>query len=779
MSELLTATSALTGVAAPVFAMIWKTGEGLLGTFQAYRKRELAKHRINGALLDYEERFRARHGKAKFIGKSEPIDVNLVFTDLQYVDNKISRQESDSLQILETLFRDERRPNRNQGSKRKSVFEIAKTTQHLMLLGGPGAGKTTFLRKVGIETLKPHQQSEYGHSCIPVFIALKRLVSKHTSIERLIQEEFEISNMPDALEFTREALRMGKLLILLDGLDEIPYANLQNALLKIKDFVDKYNSNRYIASCREGAKYHSLLDTFTDVQIADFSDAQIKTFVESWFQVESNVEDDPQERELCKGRQKKFLKILQKDRNSAVRELARNPLLLTLLCLVYQGSNNLPNNRVSLFQQALELFINKWFALKKVQPNPILDQEFDPILEKAMLSEVACRGFVSDRVFFERRKLVGHIKAYMEANLNAPDLDSQEVLDTIKIYQGILIDQVQNYCSFSHVAFQEYLTAQYIYDNNKVSKLVQRHIADQRWKEVFSMVSGLLISGSDELLQQMVQENRKFINRDRVKNLVGWSEAAIYEKIQALEHKMPLSADRMKGKHLECHAWDLIIRHAANFYLLGSLLHSYTDALRGCGDHKMTSINRNMDLSGMLIKYSASIISEVYEYLSSKPVETTYKKEFEYFSNLIGSIKNMGVLSKTIIKIERHEHSLSKLRKLRKQLQQTKIFRNMNIAPIRENLALLEQKEKLGRKSSTEENRLLIEQMWQNWLHGLKVSPLDITDMSEEETELLEKYLYTHFLSINCRIRAVKISHESWNKTLIRMMQQATSISAV
>ncbi|MEM9483729.1 MAG: NACHT domain-containing protein [Cyanobacteria bacterium P01_F01_bin.116] len=775
MSELVT-TSVLTGVATPIFEMVWKTGEGLLGRFQAYRKRKLARHRINGALLDYEKRFKARHGRAKFIGKSEPIDVNLVFTNIEYIDNKGLCQGNDALQVLEMLFRDERRPNKNQSAERKSVFAIAKKTQHLMLLGGPGAGKTTFLRKVGMEALKPPKQSDYGHRCIPVFIALKRLVSKNTNIERLIQEEFEISGMPDSFEFTREALRMGKLLILLDGLDEIPYTNLQSALLKIKDFVDKYDANRYIASCREGAKYHRLLDSFTDVQIADFNDSQIENFVKVWFQVELNDEDEPQDRELSIARQTKFLKILQKDKNSAVRELARNPLLLTLLCLVYQGSNNLPNNRVSLFQQALELFINKWFALKKVQPNPILDQEFDPILERAMLSEVAHRGFISDRVFFPQRELVGHIRAYMEENLNAPDLDGQEVLDTIKIYQGILIDQVQNYCSFSHIAFQEYLTAQYIYDNNKIDELVVNHISDQRWKEVFSMVSGLLISGSDKLLQQMEQESRKLlIGNEKVHSLIAFSESTVSEKVQSFENKMSLCANHIEGKHLESYGWDLVVRHAATFYTLGGLLYSYNKALSKCEGNEIDFVRHkhNKDFSTMLTRYSSFIISEVYEYLSSKSVRASNKEESEYFFKLIGSIKNMGALSKSIIKIERSECNSLKLKKLRKQFQQAHIFHNVQIAPIRQNLELLEHREASRRRYSVDENKFLVTKMWQNWLHSLGLVPYDIMNMSRREMEVLEKYLYTNLLIVNCRIRAVKISHEAWNNTLIRMMQRA------
>lgn len=767
MSELF-ATSILAGVVTSIVESLFKGNGSIIAKINAHRRKESTKNRINGIPSEYKEKFSRRHGRVKFIGKNEPIDVNLVFTDIEYIDSKVSFQINDSLQTLETQFRDERRPSKNQAAERKSVFDIAKTTQHLMLLGGPGAGKTTFLRKVGMEALGNHGESSYGHDYIPVFIELKRFNSKNESIENLIQEEFEISGIPDSLEFTQEALNTGKLLILLDGLDEIPYSNLEHALVRIKDFVDKYSTNRYIASCREAAKYHGFLTSFTDIQIADFSNSQIKKFVDIWFQTESEAEDDSYERKRNLERGKSFLKILDKEKNFAVRELARNPLLLTLLCLVYQSSNNLPNNRVSLFQQALELFINKWFALKKIQPNPILDQEFDPILEKAMLSEVAYRGFTLNRVFFSERELVGHIRAYMEENLNAPDLDSQEVLTTIKIYQGILIDQVQSYCSFSHVAFQEYLTAQYIYDNKKVCELIKSHIADKRWKEVFSMVSGLLISSSDELLQLMEKESRKFISSQRLNDLVTWSEFSIAQRTRSFEKRLIFCTERREWRTLESYSWRLIIRHAATFYLLGTLLGSYVNALRDYADIEM-DFNINMDLSNLFKKYSSSIISEVYEYLSTKSIS---KEDLENIGKLISSIKKIGIISRSIIKIEPSKYNLAKASKLRKQFRQAKIFHCMTPGPIWKNIEMLKQRENLSRKYSGEENKALVTKMWRNWLQSLGLVPYDVMNMTKAEIVSLENYLYINHLIINCRIRAVKVSPEAWNNILLNMMRR-------
>jgi predicted NACHT family NTPase len=50
-----------------------------------------------------------------------------------------------------------------------------------MVLGAPGAGKSTFLRKIGLEALKG-EKGEYKHSCIPVFIDLKKFTEQEIDI---------------------------------------------------------------------------------------------------------------------------------------------------------------------------------------------------------------------------------------------------------------------------------------------------------------------------------------------------------------------------------------------------------------------------------------------------------------------------------------------------------------------------------------------------------------------------------------------------------------------
>lgn len=756
-------TSALSGIATPIFEAIWGTRGGILGKIQAHRKKKEIANRIDGPWITYEKKFRDRHGQVKFVGSHVPIEIDLVYTDMKFMDRGSWFSLDGSVQDLEMKFRHDRSRFKGRKISEKSIFEIANEIQQLMILGGPGAGKSTFLRKVGLEALRPRNISKYTYGQIPVFVELKRLISKENSIEKLIQSEFYVAGIPDFEEFTCEALKQGKLLILLDGLDEIPYSNLHDAIFDIRDFVSKFSDNRYISTCREGANYYTLLNGFTDIEVTDFDKSQVSKFVSTWFSLDR---DEDKALNIEKG--KRFLEVLNKGKNSSVRELAGNPLLLTLLCLVYQSSNNLPSNRVSLYQNALDLFTSKWLAFKKVQPNPILNEELNPMMERAMLSQVAYEGFLNERFFFHERELAGKIKSYLEENANAPNhLDSEEILSTIKIYQGILMEQIQGYCSFSHITFQEYLAAQYIYDHNKIEDMVLNHISDPRWTEIFSMVSGLIVSGSDSLLYRMEEESRKFIDASNLRNLITWSELSIRQDALLLKNGSYVFKRREDHGRLENVGWCLVIRHAATFQILGSLLHSYTEA---------SGILRNDNrvvISRLLMKYSQLVISNIYEHVKSRKVPP---QELRKFDTLTENIRHARNVTSTLIRLEGYEVARAKMSSLKHYFKESGIFPQLNVGPLRDNLELLKSKRASKDSRSLERDRAYLERFWKNWLKALRLTPYESIHLTQKDIQSLERYLHSYLLVINCRLGAVKVSPSSWTDVLLCLVQRTHTI---
>ncbi len=505
------ATSAVSGVATPIFQSLWGGGGKLLGLFGKTldkKTRELIFTASKQYTLNYQE----RHGILKVLGMRESVKLESVYTSVQFLDNDAIRS-FESIKNLEQSYRQAHsRSFQSQAQGKQKGIKVANDKQYLMVLGGPGAGKSTFLRKMGLEALKG-KRGGFTHTCIPVLIELKTLASNDIDIEKIITEEFDVCGFPSADEFTAKALEQGKLLILLDGLDEVPTQNLNEAITRIQNFVDSYHQNRFIVSCRTAA-YHSSFRRFSDVAMADFDDTQIQQFINNWFHSETD-------KQAKTG--KKCWDLLQKSENSAAKELAHTPLLLTFLCLVYDRSQNFPDNRSVLYKKALRILLEEWASEKRIQ-NTIY-QGLHTELEEILLSEIAYTNFESDRLFFSQRDIVQQIKTFLASNLNAPQhLDGEKVLQAIAIQQGILVERAEDVFSFSHLTLQEYLTAQYIDDHRLVEKLVTEHLTDQRWKEVFLLVAGLMRGGADDLLLLMEKEAQKYINTPKLQALLNWAE---------------------------------------------------------------------------------------------------------------------------------------------------------------------------------------------------------------------------------------------------------------
>ena len=275
-----------------------------------------------------------------------------------------------------------------------------------MVLGQPGVGKSTFLRRIGLEALKG-RTGRYQLESVPVFLELKRFNTGDINLEKAITEELQNCGFPKPDDSTRKLLEKGRLLVLLDGLDDIPTTQMNAAIEQIQDFVDKHSQNRFIGSCRSAA-YRSRFRRFKDVVLADFDETQIQQFIKNWFQGEEDKRQGIAQ--IC-------WELLNHPAFAAAKELAQTPLLLTLLCLVFDDSQTFPKNRALLYDEALDVLLKKWAAEKRVQRDPIY-QELSVPLEIMMLAEIAYEGFVEDRLFFSQHDVIDQICKFLASNLN-------------------------------------------------------------------------------------------------------------------------------------------------------------------------------------------------------------------------------------------------------------------------------------------------------------------------------------------------------------------------
>ena len=490
-------------------------------TIDGYKR---LKAKIANAWHTYDEEYKERHGelKAYCTGMQKPIPLDEVYVAVHF-QHPASRYRSP--EDVEQAFRERVwRHSSSSSDERQDGIQVANAEQYLMLLGPPGVGKSTFLRKVGLEALNG-KKGNFEHKCIPVFLELKSFREDQIDIEALITQEFKICGVPYPEEKTTTALISGELLILFDGLDEVPASNVDNVIDKIGDFVDKYRQNRFIASCRIAA-YTGGFRRFTEVEMAAFDDTQIEAYIEKWFdstpdQYRHQLDEEMKTAEQC-------WKTLDASEHSATKELARNPLLLAMLCIVYDETQGFPRNRADLYKKALTIFLERWAAEKRVNRGASITEYLDIADETRMLSEIAAKNFDENRFFFSEDELIAQIQDFGEGNANTLEtFNAPKVMEAILIDQGLFVEQVSGSYSFSHLTFQEYLTANYIVrDTRSIRELAKNHLRNNQWREVFLLTSGLMYS-ADDLLAAMQGEATKITDTPGLKTLFEWAEGMI------------------------------------------------------------------------------------------------------------------------------------------------------------------------------------------------------------------------------------------------------------
>jgi predicted NACHT family NTPase len=357
------------------------------------RLDEPFKQLIFNAFGQYIQNYNERHGILKVLGMLEPVKLEDIYTSVQFLGQR-DLWQFDPSRLEEAYRQTQGRRFQSNRCEKKDGLKVANDNQYLMVLGQPGAGKSTFLRRIGLEALKG-KHGDFEHGCVPVFLELKRFTTEEVDLVNAIADEFSICGFPNPLPTTQKLLDQGKLLILLDGLDEVPTQQLDQTITQIQDFADQYKQNRFIASCRTAA-YKSGFRKFVDVVMADFDDDQIQQFIVNWFRSEKDRQMETAQ--SC-------WKQLQQSAHAATKELAQTPLLLTLLCLVFDDTQNFPEKRAELYKQALDVLLSKWAAEKRVQHNPIY-KDLTLTLETIMLGEIAYRGLEADRLFFSQREVV-------------------------------------------------------------------------------------------------------------------------------------------------------------------------------------------------------------------------------------------------------------------------------------------------------------------------------------------------------------------------------------
>ncbi len=442
--------------------------EGLmsrLGSGWGFRKRYL-----NHLIEQYQWlNIRGLRTKAPVTMELEQVYVPL---HVQMLDTALGRQEPPALDIGQALALHKR----------------------LAILGGPGTGKTTLLAYLTLTYARGQIRKQLGANLkekqLPILILLQRLA-------RVLDGESGVSTLPAYLTkwytdlgmrpregFFKQALQDGRCLVLLDGLDEVADEAQRRQLSEWVDrLVTIYPRNRYIVTSRP-LRYKSapLEHGFTVLHVREFAAEEMRQFATNWclaVELAAQGENNPTARRRAQNTARDMVAAIKA--NAAIRRLAVNPLLLSIIAPVHSYWATLPKQRVGLYAECVDVLLGYWDQAKGLVGHLSLRDK------RAVLQPLALGMHREARPEISRRELEKRIAVLLPQGGG----QAADFVDEVRDRSGLLIEMELETYTFSHQSFQEYLAAREIVENEEVRGLLLEKAGDEWWQEVTLLYVGM------------------------------------------------------------------------------------------------------------------------------------------------------------------------------------------------------------------------------------------------------------------------------------------------
>ena len=452
-------------------------------------------------------RVREHCGTMRILDMSHPIEVNDIYTNVNILEQITGRRQIKIDRLLQECESEEfdRFGLGKIIEERIPGLEAVEKYQKLIILGKPGAGKTTFLKYLAMQC----NEGQFEAERVPIFVTLKDFAesaNKPSLLEYFCQKVINYSLPTNAEELHLTALSRilhhGRALILLDGLDEVREEDAYRILREIRDFSAQFWQNHFVITCRIAA-WEYTFEKFTEVEVADFDRPQVEAFVNKWFkhkQIKAST----------------FLRHLAQ--NPRIQQLTVSPLLLTLVCLAFEESGECPSNRSELYKEGVDALLRKWDAKRGIQRDwaykKLSHQRKEDLLSQLALLTFKKKDYFFKQIFVEQF-IADYIRNLSHTNSDPEELqlDSEAILRSIEAQHGLLVERAKGIYSFSHLTFHEYFTAREIVFNSKsldtsLKELVDKYVSDRRWREVFLLTTEMLRDASLLLLPIQDYANR-------------------------------------------------------------------------------------------------------------------------------------------------------------------------------------------------------------------------------------------------------------------------------
>lgn len=328
-------------------------------------------------------------------------------------------------------------------SKLYDIFGAAEDNQYLVILGAPGAGKTTSLRRLALEKARENSR-------IPIFVELG---GYRGDLIGLIETYFHGTRSRETVQFL---LENGDCLVILDGLNETG-EHYQPLVEEVLSLVHQYGSagNRWIVSCRSYNYGGELDETFSPMEVQPLLTYEVFLSLQ---------------KVIGEARATKWWE----DMDDRIRTLCTNPLMLRMLLDVAAARDQPPKTRCQLIGSFMDELLVKW-------ERRFQKQQLGAFVKKQLLGIVAYEMGASVTTLDESLglELIGtRLEELIEQALAPGGSDAESALD--ELLTNGLLRKTGHQIAFMHQAVQEYFLAIEMLERQAD---ISPHVADEQWHE--------------------------------------------------------------------------------------------------------------------------------------------------------------------------------------------------------------------------------------------------------------------------------------------------------
>ncbi|MFG1993469.1 NACHT domain-containing protein [Actinoplanes sp. NPDC048988] len=432
---------------------------------------------------------------------------------------EVTRVPIDDLYVVPriTLDRPTQEPTKPYGLDRREsdlpastdIAELLESAARLVVVGNPGAGKTTLshyiAQRVSNDLLPGATERRSKDNPVLSFpIVLRELrepIFSPTGVDIIGAAKMVLANRYQVSLSRAEVgflCSSGRVLLILDGLDEITHRQDREAVSRSVDaFARLHPRCRILVTSRVVGYRQAPLSSelFQVATIGPFSAEQVGSYARKWFDLHLHKDLTSSERRTLTA---SFLA-----ESSNIEDLRENPLLLALICNLYRHQRFIPRNRPEIYVSCSRLLFDTWDRRRRLRPVFEFDAHVDGMVQHIaawVFSRAGAQGGVQEETLIS--VATEYLSGWQYRNQREARTAAGLFLEFCRDRAWILTEIGQSprgdrLYGFTHRTFLEYFAAEHYKETLTADQLIELMV-DKSKTSYWNIVCQLIVQLSSK-----------------------------------------------------------------------------------------------------------------------------------------------------------------------------------------------------------------------------------------------------------------------------------------